>query len=765
MRIIKQHGKLLACLVLVTSVIAVYWQTLHHDFVNFDDPSYVYDNEFVKSGLNARSIRWAFSYTENIDLVGLWLPLAFLSHMLDCQIYGLNPAGHHLTNVILHIVNSLLILLAFTYMTRRFWLSFALACLFALHPLRVESVAWITERKDVLSMMFALIAIIAYVGFVRSRRPSRYIIALVSFALGLLTKPTLVTLPFVLLLLDYWPLKRFQIPESVHSNSNSQESLVIRSRIWLYFRALTEKLPFFILSGLDSVMIYSIQKAVGSVAQEAGLSLISRISNALISYAEYVEKFFLPIRLQFFYPHPGKNVSVSYVAVSVVTLCAISAVLIYFYRRQYTLVGWLWYLGTLVPVIGLVQSGSAAMADRYTYIPGIGLAIIVVWGLADLTKNIKAKPLKILLILLFTLAYCSLGFLSWRQVKTWKNDMALFSHAVKVNPKNWYAHEMLANTLYYQGQYDKAIEHYKQAVKIRPSPRIQNYIGEVLITQKKYHEAVLLYDQLLPPLPDTNQTAEIDPVKYGKLYNLTIIYADSHVNCGFALWQTGRVDEALAHFYEALRVRPDYVPAHTNLVNLFLGRGDYGQAIRQSRELLKLTPQSSQAYANLGLALFNSGRYDQAIANFERAIVLDPYETILRYHLAEALEITDQIDRAIEEYRKVLPAYPDWLALKNKLAFLLAAYKETKYHDPKKAIDIAEQICEQLEYTQPEPMDTLAIAYAADGNFTSAIKIAQRALKLAQDADNGKLARDIRGRLHLYKSGQAYYRPSSGSKN
>ena len=753
MSLTKKHNKPLAALVLLVSILAVYWQTLHHDFVNFDDPSYVYNNEIVKSGLNARSIRWAFSFTQDVEQTGNWHPLTWLSHMLDCQIYGLNPAGHHLTSVILHIINTLLILLLFCYATGQFRPSLAVAFLFALHPLRVEPVAWIAARKELLSTMFGMITIIAYVGFVKNSSLHRYTLALAAFALSLLAKPMLVTLPFVLLLFDYWPLKRFSaLP-------------VTRGRVRLLVRLFAEKLPFFGLAAVESIITLFAQRSAGAIAAQSNLPFISRASNALISYAKYIEMSFLPIRLEFFYPHPGPNVPLSHVAISVLVLCVISVVLVFFYRRQYTLMGWLWYLGTLVPVIGFVQVGSTARADRYTYVPGIGLAVIVVWALTDLTKKLRPRPRNIFLILSSAMVYCALAVLSYQQVKTWKNDLTLFNHAVKVDPQNWYAHELLANTFAAQGQYDEAIEQYRHAQKIRASARLENYIGVMLIKQKKFDQAVHLYQQFLPPIPDTNETPQFDLVKYGKLYATVMIYADAHVNCGFALWQMGQVNDALAHFYEALRVKPDYIPAHTNLVNLFLGSGDYDRAITQSHELLKLTPHSPQAYTNLALALFNKGRYDQAIANFQTAIKLDPSQTIISYHLAEALEAADLIDRAIEEYRKALAAYPDWLALKNKLAFLLAAYKESKYHNPKEAVKLATEVCQQLNYTQPEPMDTLAIAYAADGDFASAVKTAQQALKLAHDADNTALARDIKTRLNLYESRRAYYRPSSTSRN
>ncbi|MBL7207805.1 MAG: glycosyltransferase family 39 protein, partial [Desulfobacterales bacterium] len=396
------------CLFLALTVLAVYWQVGNHEFVNYDDKDYITENQHVQAGLTLKSIAWAFTSTH----AGNWHPLTWLSHMLDCQIYGLNPCGHHFTSVFFHILNSILLFLVFKRMTGAFWKSAFVAALFALHPLHVESVAWAAERKDVLSAFFWMLTMGSYIRYVERPGTNRYLLVLLFFALGLMAKPMLITLPFVLLLLDYWPLGRFHVrkPEAAQpSEEKPQKDTKSKKRKsrkrlaknavqakkttgsdyqWsLALSLLWEKIPLFVLAAASSVVTFFVQQSGGAVRSLDALPLFVRISNALVSYISYIVKMILPHNMAILYPHP-KDFSIWQVAGACLLLACISFIAIRSMKRYpYFAVGWLWYLGTLVPVIGLVQVGLQSMADRYTYIPLTGIFIIIAWGISDLAAK------------------------------------------------------------------------------------------------------------------------------------------------------------------------------------------------------------------------------------------------------------------------------------------------------------------------------------------------------------------------------------------
>ena len=363
------------CLTLALATLISYSQVLNHDFIDFDDDMYVTRNENVQKGLTWQNIKWAFTTNQAYN----WHPLTWLSHMLDCQLFGLKPAGHHFTSVLFHIANTLLLFLVFKSMTGNLWRSAFVAALFALHPLHVESVAWIAERKDVLSTLFWLLTMAAYVRYVRKPGPKWYLLTILAFAMGLMAKPMLVTLPFILLLLDYWPLARFQFGQNIKDTE------------WkILYRLFVEKIPLFIITIITSVITFIVPKGSGAVPGLKELSLMPRLTNALISYVKYIEKMFWPSRLAVFYPRAVDAIPTWQILAALLLLLIISGLAVWLARsRKYLLVGWLWYLGILVPVIGLVQVGDQAMADRYTYVSLIGLFIIVVWGLNDLLEKWK----------------------------------------------------------------------------------------------------------------------------------------------------------------------------------------------------------------------------------------------------------------------------------------------------------------------------------------------------------------------------------------
>ena len=530
-------------LALVFSSLAVFYQVGNYDFVNLDDYGYVGDNARVKAGLTRESISWAFTtgYHSN------WHPLTWLSHMLDCQLFGNNVGRYHLVNFLLHLLNSLLLFAVFRAMTGALWPSAFVAAAFALHPLHVESVAWISERKDVLSTLFWLLTMAAYLHYVKRPAIGRYLLALVVFALGLMAKPMLVTLPFVLLLLDYWPLGRFEPGEA---GRQADESRSTGSRWSIILQLVREKAAFFVLSAVSSVVTFVVQRSGGSMVPIKVYSLRLQVVNALVSYLTYIEKMIWPSRLSVFYPISA--MSIWRVVAAVVLLAAISKYVIRLGRsHRYLAVGWLWYLGTLVPVIGLVQVGHQAMADRYTYVPLIGLFIIISWGVPELLTKWKYR--KIILAVSAVIVLLGLSICTYLQQRYWQNSFTLFEHALDVTENNHIAHYCLGGALQREGKVGEAIVHYKEALRINPN------------------------------------------------------YIEAHNNLGPLLAQLGQHDEAIEHFNEALRINPNYAEAHNNLGTLLFRLGQRNEAIKHFNEALRIQPDYPRARRNLKIVLAQNG--------------------------------------------------------------------------------------------------------------------------------------------------------------
>jgi protein O-mannosyl-transferase len=549
------YGSFWICLTLAIVTAAVYFQVSTFNFINIDDGLYVYENPYIQDGLTGQAVKWAFTtgYAAN------WHPLTWLSHILDWQLYGSNAGGHHITNLVFHIVNTLLFFIVLGQMTRSFWPSAFVAALFALHPLHVESVAWISERKDVLSTFFWLLTMWAYVRFVNHRRIADYILILIFFAMGLMAKPMLVTLPFVLLLLDYWPLNRIESKRT----------------LWQLF---IEKIPLFVLTIASSIATYFCQIKGGAVTEFAVLPSRLRVLNALISYLEYAEKMFWPARLVFFYPHFGPDISVAYAFVSAGLLLAVTVFILRFGKNhRYLITGWFWYLGTLIPVIGLVQVGVQAMADRYSYITLTGLFMIVAWGSAELFGRRKA-----LLAVTSAAVLSALTICTYIQLQYWRDSLPLFEHALKVNDNNYKSHLCIADVLLKEGRADEAIYHNREAVRIRPDfIETHNDLGANLYKTGRIEEAIESYKKALEINPnDAEVNANIgaalatkgDFAQAEKHYRIAVKTLNTpavHNNLGYAMAKMGKLDEAIEHFRLALQIKPDYKPAKINL-DIFL---------------------------------------------------------------------------------------------------------------------------------------------------------------------------------------------------
>jgi tetratricopeptide (TPR) repeat protein len=553
--------KYVIVLALMLATLGVFGNSLTYDFVNYDDPAYITGNDQVKQGFTADGIVWAFTTTK----MGNWNPLTWLSHMADVQLYGLDSAGHRLTNVLLHTASTLLLFLLFQRMTGSLWRSAAAAALFAIHPLRVESVVWISERKDVLSTFLFLLALLAYVRYVARPGTARYLLVVLLFVLGLLAKPMLVTLPVVLLLLDYWPLHRFRSAPLGGARPLQGEGSS-------FLKLMIEKAPFLLLSAIISAVTIWAQRHEQAMMSVADFPFLSRLSNAVLSYAKYLGMMFWPTDLAVLYPLPAQAQSVPAV-LALLFLCGVTtAAVLESRRRPYLLMGWLWYLVTLAPVIGIIQVGLQSMADRYTYIPSIGIALMAVWGVAD---AVQVRSRRMILILLSCVVLAFFMVTTVRQAAYWENSVSLFSHAVQVTQNNRIAHVNLGDALDRYGRYEEAMAHYRIALRIKPDDAFANYkLANDLDLSGRISEALPYYRRSL-------QIDERNP--------------HVHNNFGIALMRMGSMTEAKDHFIRAIQLDPGLADAHYNLGLALVSAGRLEDAIREFAEALRLNPADVEA--------------------------------------------------------------------------------------------------------------------------------------------------------------------------
>ena len=617
----------------MTSLIA-FGRIVGNDFINFDDPHYITENNYVKSGVNLESIKWAFTSSHAAN----WHPLTWLSHMLDWQLFGANASVHHLVSLLLHIGGTILLFLFFNKTTGLLWPSAFVAALFALHPLRVESVAWASERKDVLSMFLGLSSIYAYAYYVESSKLSRYFISLILFALSLMAKPMLVTLPFVLLLLDYWPLERWQKafqpglspvssdsclvkkkdkPRRVDSAKEKIISMPLRNRAKIISPLLWEKLPFIILVLVSCILTIWAQHV--AIAPLEKLPFLDRILNAIVSYVQYLMKIFWPVDLAIFYTYrqylPSWQV---FGAASI--LLGISISVIYAIKKApFLFVGWFWYLGTLIPVIGLVQVGKQSIADRYTYFPSIGIAIILAWGIGYLMP--KEKLRKMILIPAAVIVFAGLTFLTWQQCGYWKNSISLFTHVLQATKDNYLAHINLGAALVAEEKKEEAIVHYREAFEINPTSSLA-------------------------------------------LTNLCM-----------SLVAEGKTEEAIAYYFAAIKINPDHITAHYNLAEVFVKQNKLDQAIKHFREAVRINPSSFGALNNLGVNLERQLKHDEAIYYYRKASLIEPRNPGIYFNLGVALGNKGELNEAIEHFSQAINLKPDYEEARRALKLALELKK------------------------------------------------------------------------------------------
>lgn len=617
--------ELVICLCLAAVSLFAYGKIINHAFVNYDDPTYVTENPHVKGGLTREGIIWAL--TTHHD--GNWFPLTWMSHMLDYALFRLNPMGHHWTNLLIHMANAILLFLVFRLMTKAVWKSAVMAALFAIHPLHVESVAWVAERKDILSTFFGMLMFLSYYRYVKERQNVYYLLTLFFFCLGLMAKPMLVTLPFVLLLLDYWPLERF-------GYSHTREGTSIEDR--LFFMCVREKIPLFALSVLSSVMTFFVQLRGGGVKSLGDFSLSERISNAFVSYVKYMAKAVWPDHLAVFYPHPGSTLPGWQIAAAVVLIFSITFFALRGARKlPYLAVGWLWYLGTLIPVIGLVQVGAQAMADRYTYIPLTGLFILVVWGASDLTSGWHYR--KIVLVVSGAAMLSILTARTYFQVDHWKNSVSLFEHTINITRNNGRAYNNLGNALSTRGEFDKADFYLKKALRLNPENAMVLFnLGKNQFDWGHFDTAASYYRRVLKINPEhtgaLNNLANLLAEKgrydeavsyYQAVLQIETDAADTHNNLAIVRMLQGKNREALFHFKKAVEIDPQYTTAYFNLGRLLILEGKPDEALPYAAEAIKINPTVPEAYNQIGEILALKGKFGQADFFFAKALEIDQH--------------------------------------------------------------------------------------------------------------------------------------------
>jgi tetratricopeptide (TPR) repeat protein len=739
-------------LALVTLVL--YLPACQHGFVEYDDQQYVTDNPRVQAGLTWNGLVWAFGFH-----AGNWHPLAWLSHMLDCQLYGASAGGHHLTNILLHVASTLLLFSVLHRMTNAMWRSAMVAALFAWHPLHVESVAWVAERKDVLCACFWMLTLWLYVRYAARPSVARYFSVLGSFILCLMAKPMAVTLPFVLLLLDYWPLGRIA---NHRLNVAGAPAPTWNFQLSTCNRLLLEKVPFLVLSAIGCVLTLRAQQI--AIVSTAGLTIDQRIPHVLAAYNHYFWAMFFPQNLAVYYPYvinlKPETIVFSGIVMTLVTVLAV----VNFRRRPYLIVGWLWFLGTLVPVIGLVQVGDQAWADRYTYLPLIGLFVALVWAAVEFTKN------RLVLTTLAAVSGVALLAATSVQLSYWKNTWTLFDHANRVTQENYMAVTVLASQLAKQGKLDEAMALYRTALSYKPTfPEAHFFLGNAFDQAGRPDEAVAEYKKALWFKPTQEQTHIFLGIVLAKQkkyeeaitnYEAALVLnPDSAVaenNLARILHTQGRFDEAMEHYNAALKINPKLALAHNNLGILLLENGRLADGTLQLREALRLNPTNSETQFNLALALNQQQQWAEAAGLFAKTVGLGTTDPKAHYEFATALGHTQQTREAMSQYASALLLQPDYADALDGLAWILSTDARANFRNGPEAVKMAERACQLTEQKDPVKLKTLAAAYAETGRFAEATSTAQTARDLAMQAHRQELVNECSLMLEHFQHGESW---------
>ncbi len=753
-------------LALAFATLALYLPTLRHDFLAYDDQQYVTENSAIRSGINAQTMAWAFGrHASN------WHPLTWMSHALDCQLYGVQAWGHHLTNILLHTANAVLLFLLLNRMTRSLWRSALVAGLFAWHPLHVESVAWVAERKDVLSAFFFLLTLLSYEAYVRARdgvisiqysvfsESGRralvcYGLGLVLFALALMSKPMVVTLPFVLLLLDYWPLGRLKTVG--------------------IGKLILEKLPFFLLSAATCwLTIWAQQQAMASTA---GLPVPQRSLHAIAAYGHYVRALCVPTNLAVYYPYVRSFHAAELILDGALLISVTGLALGFVKSRPYALIGWLMFVGMLVPVIGLVQVGDQAWADRYTYLPSIGLFVAVVWGAADLFQGCLQKSngnVRLIQSSAAGLAICvcvTLLLLTSVQLSYWKNTWTLFEHAAKVTSKNPMAATMLGSLLAKDGKLERAMAYYREALGYeRRFPEAHFFMGNALEKQGKLNEALAEYNQALWFKPSQVEThifmagilAKQNQPREAEAHYLAALKLNSrssiaHNNLAKLLHAQGRFDEARAHYVEALKIDPGFAQAHNNLGVLLVQTGRVDEGVKELREADRLNPNDAETEYNLARGLNQQHKWQEASVILLKLASARQNDPLFHAELALALSRLQRTREAMGQYAQALLINPDFPEALSGLSWILATDTHDEFRSGDEAARMAARACELTSNKEPEMLLTLAAALAEKGDYIAAAQQAAKAEATAKQSNKLELAAKSQRLAERFSSGQPW---------
>jgi tetratricopeptide (TPR) repeat protein len=729
------------CVFLALAVFAVFGQAAHFEFVNYDDAQNVYENPVVTKGLSVEAAGWAFTHAQ----LSSWVPLTTLSHMLDCQLFALDAGEHHLVNVVLHAANVVLLFLVVRQLTGSLWRSAFVAALFAFHPLRSESVAWVSERKDVLSGFFFLLSVGAYVRWVRQRSCAGHVGLVLLFALGLLAKSMVATLPFVLLLLDYWPLRRW-------GNANQVAGLV------------REKIPLFVLSA--GACLAAVLAPGLLVTASRRLPLLERVGNAVVSYAVYVEQMFFPVGLATPYPIPSAGQPAWKIGLASLLLAGITTGAVAFRKsRPWLLTGWLWYLGMLFPVIGLLQiSPDAAHADRYTYLPEIGLAIGATWALADWCGSLKRARATLGGLMIGVISgLCICGYV---QTSYWHDDESLWLRALACTSGNYVAHYNLGNALVKHGELDEAVAQFQKSVEIQPDLFKPHYnLANALFKQGRFDDAIIQYRKALEIEPDNVEAlnnlgnalamtgADAKAIaEYQKAVALQPNYSDARCDLGHVLLKLGRLDEAVAQFQQAVAIKPDDPDLRNDLGKSLLMKNDFDGAMSCFEKTTPMSPDPLVRWRLVGDNFLKQEDWDAAIICYRQAISIDPHSANTCANLGMACFQKGEAREAIESWEKSLAINPDQLTVENNLAWLLATTSDPALRNGTRAVALAVQANESGGGGNPVILHTLAVAYAAQGSYGQAATTARRALQLALDQKRSALAATLQKEITDYET-------------
>ena len=682
----KDRRALLVAIVLALVTLAIYWNVLGHQFLNYDDADYLTQNPMVQRGLTGEGVSWAFTAPVSSN----WHPLTMLSLMLDVQLFGVRTGVIQFMSVLYHVANALLLFLLARRMTGALWASAFVAAFFAWHPLRVESVAWLAERKDVLSTFFLILTLLAWTAYVRSPSRFRYGLSLLFFALGLMSKPMLVTLPFAMVLLDLWPFQRLRLG-AVGEPATDRKSLI---------DSLREKIPFIALTLISSYITFIVQRGGLSVATMERIPLVTRVSNALVAYVSYLWKTIWPVNLSVYYPYP-ETIQTASAVMAALLLLGISLLVWRNWRaRPWLFTGWFWYVGTLVPVIGIVQVGSQAMADRYSYIPSIGLGFALAFGAQEL---LTLRPgLRRPIGMLAALVVVTWILLTGRQVKFWKDDETLFTHALQATTRNHLASAVLGSVAAQAGRMDEAERLFEQSILWRPDS------------------------------------------------------FEAHTAYGVTLLRVGQLDKATEHLQRAIQLNPMQFEAWNGLGAVLSRRKQPEEALEKFTSALNINPHYGEARLNRAMMLQQLGRAPEALDDYLPALpLLAPTPAIL-LNIGNLLLAQRRSGEALGLYQQVLRLEPDQVDALNRVAWVLATHPDPNLRNGSEALSIAQKACSLTQQQHAPSLNTYAAALAENGRYPEAVENVQRAIELARASGQNGFVSIAEKLLALYQSGQPF---------